>query len=100
MIPVEHYLWIGVALFSIGLTTVIVKKNTIMVLLGVELMLNGANVNLVAFSRYDANLQGQVFALFVIVIAAAEAAIALAIVMKVYQYFQTADLDKIDELKG
>lgn len=71
-----------------------------MVLLGVELMLNGANVNLVAFSAYDPSLQGQVFALFVIVVAAAEAAVALAIVMKVYQYFQTADLDKIDELKG
>ena len=100
MIPIEHFIWISVALFSIGLATVIVKKNTIMVLLGIELMLNGANMNLVAFSAYDPNIQGQIFALFVIVVAAAEAAVALAIVMKVYQYFNTADLDKIDELNG
>lgn len=100
MIPIEHFIWISVALFSIGLATVIVKKNTVMVLLGVELMLNAANLNLVSFSAYDPYIQGQTFALFVIVVAAAEAAVALAIVMKVYQYFDTADLDKIDELKG
>lgn len=99
MIPLEHYLLVGIALFSIGLATVIIKKNAIMVLLGVELMLNGANINMVAFSINDVAIQGQIFALFVIVVAAAEAAVALAIVMRVYQYFNTVDVNKIDELK-
>lgn len=100
MITLQHFLVIGIALFSIGLATIIIKKNAILVLLGVELMLNGANVNLIGFSTYDAQIQGQFFALFVIVVAAAEAAIALAIVFKLYQYFNTADLDKPRELQG
>ena len=70
-----------------------------MVLIGLELMLNAANINWVAFSKYDPLLiQGQMFALFVIVVAAAETAIALAIAFKVYQHFQTAELDKISEV--
>lgn len=100
MIPIQHFLVIGIGLFAIGLATVIIKKNAILVLLGVELMLNGANVNLIGFSQYDAQLQGQFFALFVIVVAAAEAAVALAIVFKVYQYFNTSNLDEPKELNG
>lgn len=70
-----------------------------MVLIGLELMLNAANINLVAFSRYDPQLiQGQMFALFVIVVAAAETAVALAIAFKAHQYFQTPNLDKISEI--
>lgn len=99
--PIEHLLILGAILFCIGLFVVLTRKNAIAVLIGVELMLNAANINLVAFSHFDPDLlQGQVFALFVITVAAAEAAVALAIVVKVYQYFQTADLDKISELKG
>lgn len=101
MIPVEHFMILAAVLFCIGLVIVITKRNAIVVLMGVELMLNAANINLVAFSRYDADLlQGQLFSLFVIVVAAAEAAVALAIVLKVYSYYKTADLDKVNELKG
>jgi NADH:ubiquinone oxidoreductase subunit K len=101
MIPVAHFMVLAALLFCIGLVAVITKRNAIVVLMGVELMLNAANINLVAFSRYDAGLlQGQLFALFVIVVAAAEAAVALAIVLKVYSYYKTADLDKVNELKG
>ncbi|MFP4092366.1 MAG: NADH-quinone oxidoreductase subunit NuoK [Cyclobacteriaceae bacterium] len=100
MIPLEHYLILSALLFSIGLAVVIVKKNAIVVLIGIELILNAANINLVAFSRYDATmLQGHVFALFIIVVAAAEAAVAMAIVLKVYTYFKTSELDQVNEMR-
>lgn len=99
MIPLEHFLILGAILFSIGMITVLTKKNAIVVLLGVELILNAANINLVAFSRYDPlNLQGQVFSLFVIVIAAAEAAVALAIILKVYQLYNTSNVNEVEIL--
>ena len=92
---------LGALLFCSGLFVVLTKKNAIMVLIGIELMLNAANLNLVAFSRFDPQaLQGQIFSLFVITLAAAEAAVALAVVVKVYKYFKTADLDKINSMKG
>ena len=99
--PLEHLLILGVALFCIGLLVVLTRKNAIAVLIGIELMLNASNINLVAFSHFDPDLlQGQIFALFVITVAAAEAAVGLAIVVKVYQYFQTAELDQLNQLKG
>ncbi len=101
MISVEYYLIIGATLFCIGLAVVITKQNAIVVLMGVELMLNAANINLVAFSRFDPQrLQGQLFSLFVIVVAAAEAAVALALVLKIYQFFGTTHLDEVKDLKG
>lgn len=101
MIPIEHYIILSAILLCIGLVAVIIKKNAIVVLMGIELILNAANINLVAFSRYDAALiQGQVFSLFVIVIAAAEAAVAMAIVFKVYNYYKTSALNEVDDLKG
>ena len=101
MIPVEYYFIIGAILFAIGIAIVVVKKNAIVVLMGIELILNAANINFIAASQLDENLiQGQFFALFVIVIAAAEAAVALAIVVKTYQHFGSIDLDKTNELKG
>lgn len=101
MIPLSHYLVLSLILFCIGLAVAITRRNAIAVLIGLELMLNAANINLVAFSRYDPNLlQGQMFALFVIVVAAAEAAVALALVVRVYSYYKLADLDKLNELKG
>lgn len=94
------FLLLGAFMFCSGLFVVLTKKNAIMVLIGIELMLNAANLNLVAFSRFDPQgLQGQIFSLFVITIAAAEAAVALAIVVKVYRYFNTSDLDKINDMK-
>lgn len=101
MIPLAHYLILATLLFCIGLAVAITRRNAIAVLMGLELMLNAANINLVAFSRYDGlQLEGQVFALFVIVVAAAEAAVALALVVRVYAYYKITDLDKLNRLKG
>lgn len=71
-----------------------------MVLIGIELVLNAANINLVTFAQYDSKFQGVMFSLFVIVVAVAESAIALAIIYKAYQYYQSSNLDEINELKG
>nr|WKN37931.1 NADH-quinone oxidoreductase subunit NuoK [Tunicatimonas sp. TK19036] len=101
MIPLEHYILLSAFLLCVGLAIVITKRNAIVILIGIELILNAANINLIAFSRYDANLlQGQVFSLFVIVVAAAEAAVAMAIVMKLYNFYKTANVDDIHEMRG
>ena len=101
MIPLEHFLFVAAALFTLGVVIVITKRNVILVLMGVELILNAANVNLVAFSQYDSGMmRGNMFALFVIVIAAAETAVALAIILQMYHYFKTANIDEIKKLKG
>ncbi len=101
MIGLTHYLVISAALFSLGIMAVLTRKNAVNVLMGVELILNSANLNLVAFSRYSSgNLSGQIFAIFVIVIAAAEAAVALAIVLSMYRLVKSVNLDKADTLKG
>lgn len=102
MMPsLQHLLYLGAFLFCAGLAVVMVKRNTIMMLLGIELMLNASNLNLVAFNRlYPASLHGQMFALFVIIVAVCEAAVGLAIVLRVYQHYQTSVPDEISELKG
>ena len=97
---ITAYILLSAALFSIGIIITIVKRNAIMVLIGIELVLNAANINLVAFAQYDEKFQGVMFSLFVIVVAVAESAIALAIIFKVYQYYQSSNLDEINELKG
>jgi NADH:ubiquinone oxidoreductase subunit K len=96
-----RYLMVGAVLFVCGIVCMATKRNGIGILMGVELVLNGANVNFVAFSRYTAlGLDGQVFSLFVIVLAAAEAAVALAIVLNFYNNHLTIDVDEADDLKG
>jgi NADH:ubiquinone oxidoreductase subunit K len=100
MLSLNHFLFVSIALFAIGVIIIITKRNAVVVLMGIELILNAANINLVAFSRYDQHLQGQMFALFIIAIAASEAAVALAIIVKVYRYFKTVNLDEINKLKG
>jgi len=101
VIGIEHYLVVSAALFCLGLLAVLTRRNAINVLMGIELILNSANINLVAFSRYGiGNLQGQMFAVFVIVIAAAEAAVALAIVLTLYRLRRTPNLDEADILQG
>lgn len=101
MIGLTQYLVISAALFSLGLTAVFVRKNAVMVLMGLELILNSANLNLVAFSKFSAaNIHGQIFAIFVIVVAAAEAAVALAIVLSMYRIIRSVNLDRADTLKG
>ncbi len=101
MIGLTHYLLISAALFSLGIMCVLIRKNAVNVLMGIELILNSANLNLVAFSKFSAaNLNGQIFAIFIIVIAAAEAAVALAIVLAMYRLIKSVNLDQADTLKG
>lgn len=101
MIGLNHYLLVSAALFSLGVMGVLTRKNAVNVLMGIELILNSANLNLVAFSKYSAaNLNGQIFAIFVIIIAAAEAAVALAIVLSMYRMVRSVNLDEADTLKG
>jgi NADH-quinone oxidoreductase subunit K len=96
-----HYLMVAAALFSVGVVTVLARKNAVAVLIGIELMLNAANVNLVAFDRFGpGGVRGQVFTLFVLAIAAAEAAVALAIILTVFDSRDRIDVDQISSLKG
>jgi NADH-quinone oxidoreductase subunit K len=99
-IGLTHFLFISSILFSLGIFGIVTRKNAVMVLMGIELMLNAANINFIAFAKYgNFGLQGQIMALFVIVLAAAEAAIALAIVLNIYKTFSTVNVDEIDTLK-
>ena len=100
-IPLFWFLFVGAVLFVSGVVCMATKRNGIGVLMGVELVLNGANVNFVAFSRYTPlGLDGQIVSLFVIVLAAAEAAVALAIALNFYNNHLTIDLDQANQLKG
>jgi len=99
-VGLTHFLVISVTLFSLGMYGVITRKNAIMVLMGIELILNSANINFIAFAKFgNFGLQGQVMALFVIVLAAAEAAIALAIVINIYKTITNINVDEIDTLR-
>lgn len=104
-VGVSHYLIVGAILFVAGVVCMATKRNALGVLMGIELVLNGANVNFIAFgSKYlrgdNFGIDGQQFALFVIVLAAAEAAVALAIALNFYNNHATIDVDEADELKG
>ena len=90
---------LAVVIFMIGLLVILIKKNIIMILIGLELMLNSANLNLVAFSSYRADANGQLFMLFILIIAVCEAAVGLAIALRVYRYYQDSNPDKVAELK-
>lgn len=102
MIGLEYYLILGAVLFVCGAVCMATKRNAIGVLIGVELVLNGANINFVAFAHFNPafEIEGMMFALFVIVLAAAEAAVALAIVLNFYNNHLTVDVDTAEELKG
>jgi NADH:ubiquinone oxidoreductase subunit K len=100
-IGLEHYLVLAALIFCIGVCVMATKRNAVGILIGVELVLNAGNLNLVAFSRYQTGLiDGQVAAAFVIVLAAAEAAVALAIFLNFYANFASIDVDQADALKG
>lgn len=100
MITLTHFLVVSACIFCIGLYTVIAKRNAIMILVGIELMINAAILNLVAFSKYDkVNYSGQVFALFAIVLAAASVAVGLAIILNVYRHYKTINPDNITDLR-
>jgi len=97
----EVYLIIGAILFSLGLFAVTTRRNAIAVLMGIELILNSANLNFVAFAKYSSvNLDGHVFAIFVIIMAAAEVAVALAIVLNIYNNLNTINVDDASTLRG
>lgn len=102
MIPLSWYLYLAAALFSIGLFGVLARRNAIAILLGIELMLNAVNINLVAFWRYATNpalMDGQVFAIIVFAVAAAEVAVGLALVISVYRRRNTIVADELDLMK-
>jgi NADH-quinone oxidoreductase subunit K len=102
-VPLSWYLIVAAALFCIGLYGVLSRRNAIGILMGVELMLNAVNVNLIAFWRYveavRATMTGQVFAIIVITVAAAEAAVGLALIIAIYRNRRTVDVTEVDELK-
>ena len=100
MVDLNTYLIIGALLFSLGLFGVITRRNGVAVLMGVELILNAANVNFIAFARFGGmDFSGHVFSLFVIVMAAAEAAVALAIILNIFNNMGTINIDEADQLK-
>jgi NADH-quinone oxidoreductase subunit K len=101
VIGLTHYLVVSGALFFLGIMAVLTRRNAVNILMGIELILNAANINLVAFSHFaTGNIKGQLFAVFVIVIAASEVAVALAIVLTLYRLRRTPNVDEADILRG
>jgi len=98
--PLAGYLLVAALLFAIGLAGALVRRNAILVLIGIELMLNAANLNLIAFARHSGTMGGQAFALLVMGLAAAEVAVGLALVVALYRKKDTIQVDEIDLLKG
>jgi NADH-quinone oxidoreductase subunit K len=91
-IPLIYFLWVSAFLFSTGLAIILLKRNTLFILMGIELMLNAANLNLLAFSRNDASNQGLLMAIFVLVVGVCELAIALAMILQMYRMYKNVDL--------
>ncbi len=101
MITLQHYLTVAAILFVLGIYCVLTRRNAVTILMGIELILNSANLNFIAFSRYCTNgITGQVFALFVIIMAAAEAAVALAIILNLFKRVNSIDVDEVDIMRG
>lgn len=103
MNPLDHYLLLAALLFAVGLAGALARRNAIIVLIGIELMLNAANLNFIAFWRYGPNpeaLTGVMFVLFSLAIAAAEAAVGLALIIAIHRHYRTTNLDQVDSLKG
>jgi NAD(P)H-quinone oxidoreductase subunit 4L len=99
-VALNQYLILSAFLFCTGIYGVLARKNAVLVLMSIELMLNAVNINLIAFSAFNKSIAGGIFALFVITIAAAEVGVGLAIVLLIYRNEHTADLDDVDQLKG
>jgi NADH-quinone oxidoreductase subunit K len=98
-IPIDYYLWLAAALFSIGVLGVLYRKNAIIIFMCIELMLNAVNLVLVAFSSYYQDTTGQVFVFFIMAVAAAEVAVGLAILTVMYRKTKTTDIDILNKLK-
>jgi NADH-quinone oxidoreductase subunit K len=99
-VPLSAYLGLAALVFAIGLFGVLTRRNAVGILLGIELMLNAVNINLVAFSRFRADLGGQIFTLFTIAITVAEIAVGLAIVIVIFRVRRTIEADHLDLLRG
>ena len=99
MVPIYYYLFLGAALFTIGVIGVLTRKNILVILMSIELMMNAVNINLIAFSRHLGQTAGQVFAIFVITVAAAEAAVGLGIVIAMFRNKETMNINEIDLMK-
>jgi NADH-quinone oxidoreductase subunit K len=99
MVPLSYYLTLGAVLFGIGIVGVLIRKNIIIILLSIELMLNATNINFVAFSHYLQDVTGQVFVFFVMTVAAAEVAIGLAIIIALYRNRSTINVEDISLMK-
>lgn len=99
MVPLSHYLALSVILFSLGIAGFLIRRNVITVFMSIELMLNAVNLAFVAFSRYLGNLDAQVFVFFVIVVAAAEAAVGLAIIIALYRTRESLSIEDLDSMK-
>jgi NADH-quinone oxidoreductase subunit K len=100
MVPISHVLVFSMLLFIIGLAGVLTRRNAIIVLMGIELMMNAANINFVAFSRQLGDLAGQIFGVFTIVVAAGEVAVGLAIIIAMFHNKDTINIDEVDIMKG
>ena len=100
MVDTTHYLVLSAVVFSIGVVGVLTRRNVIIILMSIELMLNAVNLNLIAFSDKLQDLSGQVFAVFVITVAAAEAAVGLGIIISLFRNKETVNVDQIDLMKG
>ncbi|MEI7771745.1 MAG: NADH-quinone oxidoreductase subunit NuoK [Chloroflexales bacterium] len=100
MIPVTYYVLLSAALFTMGVVGVLTRRNAIVVFMSVELMLNAANLALVAFARQRLSVEGQVIVFFVITVAAAEVAVGLAVLVAIFRSKRTADVDEVSTLKG
>jgi len=99
MIPISHYIVVSLLLFTTGVIGVLTRRNVIIILMSIELILNAVNINLVAFSHYLGNLNGQIFAIFIITDAAAEAAVGLGIIIAFFRNRQTLQADEMDLLR-
>ena len=100
MVPLSYYLALSAGLFVIGVVGVLIRKNIIIILLSIELMLNAANINFVAFSRQLGDLAGQIFGVFTIVVAAGEVAVGLAIIIALFHNKDTINIDEVNIMKG
>ena len=103
MTPLASYLVLAALLFAVGLAGALSRRNAILVLIGIELMLNAANLNFIAFWRFGPNseaLGGVMFVMFAIAVAAAEAAVGLALIISIYRHFKTTNIDEVNSLKG
>jgi len=99
MVTLQHYLILSAILFTVGVMGVMLRRNLIVILMSLELMLNAVNLTFIAFSRYLGSLEGQIFALFVMVVAAAEVAVGLAIAVAIFRMEGTVDVNEIDLMK-